>query len=181
MKELALHILDIAQNSIRAGATLIEIIINEDLLQDTLTIEIRDNGNGMDQETLKRVEDPFFTTRTTRKVGLGISLLKSAAIRCEGEFKIQSVEGEGTVVKAVFKHSHIDRAPLGNIAETIAILLLMEREVDYLYTHYYNNKSFSFSTVDIKKVLKELPITDYHVIDWVKKYIKDGIEEIVNI
>lgn len=181
MKELALHILDIAQNSIRAKATIIEITIWEDVKEDIFKIEIKDNGAGMDNETLKTVEDPFFTTRTTRKIGLGISLLKTAALQAEGSFNIQSKVGEGTILTIIFKHSHIDRAPLGNMIDTIITLLMLENNTDYIYTHYYNHNKFYLNTIEIKEVLKDLPITDINVIDWLRGYIKDGLENILNI
>ncbi|SNS35582.1 Histidine kinase-, DNA gyrase B-, and HSP90-like ATPase [Anaerovirgula multivorans] len=180
MKELALHILDIAQNSIRAEATLIEITIKEDITKDIFSIEIKDNGIGMDEETLKRVEDPFFTTRNTRKIGLGVSLLKTAALQCEGSFNILSKKRMGTILTVVFKHSHIDRAPLGSIEDTIVTLLMMEKEVDYIYNHHYNNNSFSFNTKEVKAILQGLPITDIKVIDWIKRHVADEIKDIVN-
>lgn len=179
MKELALHILDIAQNSIRAEATLIEITIDEDTLKDIFFIEIKDNGKGMDEETLRKVEDPFFTTRNTRKIGLGISLLKTAALQCSGNFNIASKKEEGTIVTVVFQHSHIDRAPLGHMADTIVTLLMMEREVDYIYNYHYNNSQFSFNTKEIKEILQGVPITDIKVIDWIREYIVDGMKNIV--
>ena len=180
MKELALHILDIAQNSIRAEATVIEITIREQIKKDLMIIEIKDNGRGMNLETLQKVEDPFFTTRNTRKVGLGISLLKAAALQCEGDFKIQSNEGKGTTLTASFKHSHIDRVPLGYIEDTLITLLMIDKEIDYIYTHYYNNNKFYLNTKEIKKILQELPITDISVIDWLKEHIKNGIMNIIN-
>lgn len=180
MKELALHILDIAQNSIRAEATLIEITIKEDITKDIFSIEIKDNGIGMDEETLKKVEDPFFTTRNTRKIGLGVSLLKTAALQCEGSFNILSRKGVGTILTAVFKHSHIDRAPLGHIEDTIVTLLMMEKEVDYIYNHHYNNNIFCFNTKEVKEILQGLPITDIKVIDWIRGHVADEIKNIVN-
>lgn len=180
MKELALHILDIAQNSIRAEATVIKITIWEDIKNDLFKIEIQDNGIGMDMKTLKTVEDPFFTTRTTRKIGLGISLLKAAALQSEGSFKIQSHIGEGTTLTITFRHGHIDRAPLGNIVDTLITLLMLEKDIDYIYTHYYNNNKFSLNTNEIKEVLQGVPITDIKVIDWLREYIKDGLTNIVD-
>ncbi len=178
MKELALHILDIAQNSINAEATLIEITIIEDTQNDIFMLEIKDNGRGMKEETLKKVDNPFFTTRTTRKIGLGISLLKAAALQSEGSFNIVSKQGEGTIVRASFKHSHIDRMPLGHIDDTFAILLMVENEIDYIYTHCHNDNKYSINTYDIKKILGQVPIRNPDVIDWVRRDIKDGIKKI---
>ena len=115
MRELSLHILDIAQNSIKAEAECLRIAVIEDLINDKLTIKIKDDGTGMDADTVKKVVDPFYTTRTTRKVGLGIPLFKLSAEQCGGYFEIKSQLGIGTEITAVFKHSHIDRVPLGNM------------------------------------------------------------------
>lgn len=181
MKELALHILDIAQNSIHAQATEIEITVIEDTNKDELKIEIRDNGIGMDGEMLKKVLDPFVTTRTTRKVGLGLSLFKAAAQRCEGDLIIDSKKGKGTVVTATFKHSHIDRAPLGNMADTIISLILSNENIDYIYTHFLNNEKFFLSTKDIKKALGNLSITEVEVLSWLREYINEGLNDLVKL
>ncbi len=124
MRELSLHILDALQNSLEAGATLVELIIDEDLPADRLTITIRDNGRGMDEATLARVTDPFFTTRKTRHIGLGIPLFKMAAERCNGGLAITSQVGQGTTLVATFQHSHLDRAPLGDMAGTLLSFIL---------------------------------------------------------
>ena len=178
MNELSLHILDICQNSIKANATLIKVIINEDIAQNTFEIVIEDNGCGMNEKTLSEVADPFFTTRTTRKVGLGVSLFKMAAEMTNGSFEIKSKENEGTRVYAVFEHNHIDRAPLGNIADTISILVLNEANIDIYYEHKYNVQNYIFDTREVKKVLDEIPFTNYEVITWIKNNIKEGIFDI---
>ena len=189
MKELSLHILDIVQNSIKAQATLIEITIQEDLNTDCLSIEIKDNGKGMDKDLLEKVTDPFVTTRDTRRVGLGISLLKAAAIQCEGNLIIESEKGMGTKIITTFRHSHIDRSPLGSMEDTIVTLLLSneekidglekEREVDYIYKHQINNESFIFDTREVKKLLEGTPINDYEVLVWIKEYLKENLETLV--
>lgn len=178
MNELSLHILDICQNSIKANASLIQIIINENIDQNIFEITIKDNGVGMNAKTLSEVADPFFTTRTTRKVGLGISLFKMATEMADGCFTIDSVLNQGTEVHASFKHNHLDRAPLGNIAETISILVLNESGIDIYYEHIYNTTSFVFDTREIKKVLDGIPFTNYDVITWIKNNIKEGILDI---
>jgi sensor histidine kinase YesM len=178
MNELSLHILDIVQNSIKANAKLVEIIINEQDNLDTYTITIKDNGHGMDKKTLSEVSDPFFTTRTTRKVGMGTSLFKMAAEMCDGSFTIESEVNIGTTVTATFKKSHIDRAPLGGIDETITILMLNDNEIDIFYKHIVNEKSYIFDTREVRQVLDGIPFTDYSVIEWVKNNIKDGINTI---
>lgn len=178
MKELSLHILDIAQNSIRAGASLIEIKIEEDTVKDKLVISVKDNGKGMDAQTVEKVKDPFFTTRSTRKIGLGIPLLLAAAKRCDGSFNINSAPKQGTEITAVFKYSHIDRAPIGNIEDTITSLVSCNENVDFIYTHSFNGSIFTFDTREIKGILKEVPITSIDVIQWIKEYIKSGIKSL---
>ena len=178
MNELSLHILDICQNSIKADANLIRIIVEEDLKNDFYKIFIGDNGHGMSEKTLSEVSDPFFTTRSTRKVGLGVSLFKMAADMCNGNFSVDSIEGKGTVVTALFEHSHIDRAPLGDIGETIMILILNEKDIDIYYEHIFNNKIYIFDTREIRKVLGGIPFTEYSVILWIKDNIVNGIKNL---
>ena len=179
MKELALHILDIAQNSIAAGASQITIEIKEELKKDILEIIIKDNGSGMGKEVLRKALDPFYTSRTTRKVGLGLSLFQTAAVQCEGNLVIDSEEGKGTTVKVYFKHSHIDRVPIGNMTDTLITLIQANALIDYVYTHEYNSKKFYFNTVEVKDVLKEVEITDLHVLSWLREYIEAELKELV--
>lgn len=178
MNELSLHILDICQNSINADATLINIIVEEDIKNDCYKVLIGDNGKGMSEKTLSEVSDPFFTTRSTRKVGLGVSMFKVATQMCNGNFSIDSIEGKGTVVTAIFEHGHIDRAPLGDICETIIILMLNEKNIDIYYEHIYNNNKYIFDTKEIKKVLGDVPFTEYSVILWIKDNIVNGIKNL---
>lgn len=178
MNELSLHILDICQNSIKANATLIQIIVTEDISNNEYIIEIHDNGHGMNKKTLSEVADPFFTTRTTRSVGLGVSLFKMAAEMAGGTFNITSEVDKGTSVIAQFEHNHIDRAPLGAIEDTLTILLMNEAEIDIYYKHVFNNEEYILDTREIKQVLNGISLTDYDVIMWVKNNIKDGITTI---
>ena len=178
MNELSLHILDICQNSIKADATLITIIIEEDISNNFYKIIIGDNGHGMSEKTLGEFSDPFFTTRSTRKVGMGVPLFKMAAEMCNGTFKVDSIVNKGTVISVIFEHNHIDRAPLGDIGETLMILILNEREVDVYYEHIFNNAKYIFDTREIKKVLDDIPFTDYSVIMWIKDNIKNGIKNL---
>ncbi len=181
MRELSLHILDIAQNSINAGAECLRIVVIEDLASDKLTIKIKDDGIGMDSETVKRVIDPFYTTRTTRKVGLGIPLFKTSAEQCEGYFDIKSHLGGGTEIIAVFKHSHIDRVPLGNMPDTIVTIINACDHMDLVYTHTYNGLTFTLNTREIKKLLDGVPISNLDVIKWLREYITEGLNEIMGI
>jgi signal transduction histidine kinase len=146
MEDLSLHILDIAENSIAAEASKIEIIIDEDRDKDLLTIEIKDDGKGMDQETLKKALDPFFTTRTTRRVGLGLSFLSQAAEESGGKMELKSVPNEGTTTRATFRLSHPDCKPMGNIIETIRTLIISHPEIDFVYEHHKDNSIYRFDT-----------------------------------
>ena len=141
-----MHILDIAENSISALAKRIEIRIDEDQAKDLVTIEIRDDGNGMDEQTLKKALDPFFTTRTTRRVGLGLSLLAQAARDSEGTFDLSSVPGEGTTVNATFRLSHPDCKPMGDIVQTMQVLVTAHPGIDFLYEHKKDNSTYHFDT-----------------------------------
>ncbi len=177
MRELSLHILDIAQNSIVAEADEIRIAIIEDYINDRLAICIKDDGRGMDQETVKKVIDPFYTTRTTRKVGLGIPMFKQAAELCEGSFSITSSPGVGTDIVAEFRYSHIDRMPLGNMSDTLITIINSSAKIDLMYTHKIGNEKFTLSTKEIKKTLGELPINNLDVLIWLRDYIKENLTE----
>ena len=146
MEDLSLHILDIAENSIAALAKRIEIRIDEDQAKDLLTIEIRDDGKGMDEQTLNKALDPFFTTRTTRKVGLGLSLLAQAAKDSDGSFELSSKPDQGTILKATFRLSHPDCKPTGDMGQTMRTLLLAHPEIDFLYEHKKDNSTCRFDT-----------------------------------
>ncbi|WP_425446566.1 ATP-binding protein [Dethiothermospora halolimnae] len=175
MKELSLHILDLAENSLKAKSKLIEITIEEDLQKDILTIIIEDDGKGMDSEMLRKVEDPFTTTRTTRKVGLGISLTKAACERCNGNFSINSLKGRGTKIICTFQHSHIDRAPLGNMGETMVSIINSTNNTDIVYKHTVNKEKFLLETKEIKKILEGVSIKSVDVLLWIKEYVNEGI------
>ncbi len=179
MKELSLNILDIAENSIKAGATLTEIILNE--TDDILEITIKDNGCGMDEETLKNVVDPFYTTRTTRKVGLGLPLLKLAAEQSEGSFQIESSideKGHGTVVKALFNKKHIDFTPLGDVISSITTLIQGHPECDFLFSHNLPKGEIKLDTREIRQILEDVPLNSYEVIKWIEEYLKEQYSEI---
>ncbi|MGQ9517705.1 MAG: ATP-binding protein [Anaerolineae bacterium] len=174
MRELSLHILDIVQNSLEAGAAHITIEIDENLAEDRLTIRVTDNGQGMDAETLRRVTDPFFTTRATRHVGLGIPLLKAAAEQCGGRLTVQSAPGQGTTVTAEFQHSHIDRAPLGDMPASLMTILLAERPVEVRYVHRMGGREFVLDTCELREVLGEVPLTHPKIRQWLYDYLRQG-------
>ncbi|MEG0017592.1 MAG: ATP-binding protein [Hydrogenoanaerobacterium sp.] len=178
MQELSLNILDIAQNSVKAGATKIIIAVAEDTSADTLTIAITDNGCGMTKEVVARVTDPFYTTRTTRRVGLGIPFFKMAAEMTGGSFEIKSEVGAGTSVLAVFGLSHIDRMPLGDMPETICCLISCNPQINFIYTYEVNGKSFTSSTNEFKEVLGDVPLNIPQIMEFIKSYIKENTENL---
>ena len=151
MEDLSLHILDIVENSIRACAKKIEIKIIEEKKKDLLTIEIIDDGKGMDEKTLKNVLDPFFTTKNTRKVGLGLSLLAQSAEESGGSIEIESKPGQGTKVKATFGYSHIDRKPLGDVHESLKVLITANPDINFIYEYQKDDAGYRLDTKEIKK------------------------------
>lgn len=178
MKELSLHILDIAKNSVKAKATLIGITIVEDEKENLLTIEITDNGCGMSPEFLAEVRDPFKTTRTTRKVGMGISLFEAAAVQCGGRLEISSELGVGTTLKTYFEHNNIDRAPLGDMAGTMQTLISGSPEIDFLYKHLKNGNEFILDTAEMRETLSGVPLDTPEVLMWVADYVNEGLSEL---
>jgi len=148
LRELSLHILDIVQNSIAAEATLISIEIDEDIARNQLKITISDNGQGMSPETIKKVSDPFYTTRTTRNLGFGIPFFKETAEDSGGKLEIESTVGQGTVVTATMEREHINRPPLGNIAETMEIILLSDPNIFFEYVHRVNGRELTFTNAE---------------------------------
>ena len=182
MNELSLYLLDIMQNSIKAKATIVNLDITKDIDNDLLTIKIVDNGCGMSEDVLSKVLSPFYTTRTTRKVGLGLPLFKELAELCEGSFKIESKEGVGTTLIATFRLNNIDLPPFGNWVDTFYILVINDEDVDIKYTHKVienkETKEFVFDTIEIKNILDGMSIKDFSLMQWAKDYIKSGLEEI---
>jgi anti-sigma regulatory factor (Ser/Thr protein kinase) len=181
LEDLSLHILDIAENSIAAGAAKIEIAIDEDTRRNLLLLRITDDGKGLDEETRQKVLDPFYTTRQTRRVGLGLPLLAQAAREAEGDISVQSQEGKGTTVTATFVHDHIDRKPLGNIADTlIALIAAKGPDIDIVYEHRRNGGGFLLDTHDIKEELQDVPIDNPGVLKYLKETITSGLKELEN-
>ena len=178
MNDLSLHILDVAENSINAGAKNIEIIIDEDIENDRLTIEINDDGKGMDDATINKLSDPFFTSRNTRKVGLGIPFLNEAAENANGNLTISSKSGIGTRIKAVFQYSHIDRKPVGDTEETLISLILLANETEFIYKHIKNNKEFDFNTMELKEQLGIKDLDEPGLLIQLKKILKQKLLEI---
>jgi anti-sigma regulatory factor (Ser/Thr protein kinase) len=174
MEDLSLHILDIAENSVAAGAKNIEIKIMENSSKDLLTIEITDDGKGMVDGIVQRAADPFYTSRTTRKVGLGLPMLRESARMAKGEMEITSQPGIGTTVKATFELSHIDRKPIGNMADTIVALIAGNFEININYLEEKNGKKFIFDTTEIMSKYKGIKRDSIQTLSFIKKYIKDN-------
>jgi anti-sigma regulatory factor (Ser/Thr protein kinase) len=188
MPEIALNILDVAQNSVRAEAKLTEISVKIDVKTDTLTVIIKDNGCGMTAEQLEHVCDPFFTTRTTRSIGLGVPFFKEAAEDTGGSFEITSEIGVGTTVTAIFGLSHIDRMPLGDMTFTVHSLVTFNIDKDFIYTYEVINEtdgdtqsnSFTLSTTEFREVLGDVPFNEPEISDYIKEYLNENTQEINN-
>jgi anti-sigma regulatory factor (Ser/Thr protein kinase) len=179
LKELSLHILDIAENSVNAGASTVVITVAENIKKDILTITIKDNGKGMDAETAKHVTDPFITSRTTRKVGLGLPFLKEAAEDCQGGLEIRSQLGVGTEIEVKFQRSHIDRMPLGDLQTTFLNLLIGYPKVHWIFNYQVDEKRFTLDDQPIKEILVDVPLSEPSVINYLKEEISAGIKEVV--
>ena len=178
MEDLSLHILDIVENAIAARAKKIEIFVVEEPGEDRLTIEIRDDGIGMDKEVSQKAVDPFFTTRSSRRVGFGLSLMAQAAQEAGGSLRVESKIGKGTKVTASFQYHHIDRKPLGNMVETVMTLLFGNPELEILYTHKKEGKSFALSSSWVKNHFRDRPLIDPEVIQGVERHLKEGLKQI---
>lgn len=155
-----------------------EIRVEENIAADRMLIEIVDDGCGMDEERIRRALDPFFTTKTVRRVGLGLPLLSEACRMSNGEFRIESRPGKGTIVKAIFQHSHIDRKPLGNIRDTLITLMTGHPHVELLYEHRKEDKIFSLDTREIKADLGDIPLDAPPVVSALRTLIQSGLEEL---
>lgn len=176
MREISLNILDIAQNSISAKASLIEIELSHN--KNVLTVKITDNGRGMSSEQLQKVRDPFFTTRTTRKVGMGIPLFKMAAEMTGGSFNIESALGKGTTVTAVFKTDSIDFTPVGDMAATMCSLISMNTDIDFIYRRSQGEREFTLDTRQMREILGDVPLSSPEVTEFISDFICENTREI---
>ena len=181
MDELSLYVLDITMNSVRAGATRIEVELVEE--GDRLTFRVRDNGCGMTEEQLRKLSDPFFTTRTTRKVGLGIPFLKMLAEMTGGSVKIQSVHesvsaDHGTETTATFGRNHIDFIPLGDMVETVKTLIQGSPEIDFIYRHKTEKGEVTLSCEEMREVLGEVPLNEPEILTWIGENLREQYESV---
>lgn len=178
MQEISLNILDIAQNSIKAGAALVSITVDASQADNRLVVCVEDNGCGMTPEQLQMVTNPFYTTRTTRKVGLGVPFFKMAAEMTGGSFRISSEQGKGTVLKAVFVYDSIDRMPLGNMTETLIALIQCNPEIDFIYRRGQDGTDYVMDTREFRQVLEGVPLSEPAVLQFIKEYITEHDEMI---
>jgi hypothetical protein len=178
MKDLSLHIIDILQNSTRAEATEVTLSIYENLQEDILSIQIEDNGKGMSEEIIIKVIDPFYTTRTTRKVGMGLPLLKQNAELTGGLLKIESEIGVGTTVFVSFGLSHIDRPELGDMPQTIKTFIAGNPEVKFSYKHMVGSNEFELKTEEIKDILDGIPINNLKVLKYIEELVFENLKEL---
>lgn len=180
MKELSLNILDVAENSVKAGATLTQILLDEE--DGVLTLQIVDDGCGMSEDVVRSVVDPFYTTRTTRKVGMGIPLLKLACEQTGGELSIESVTteedpvGHGTHVTATFNMNHIDFTPLGDVCASVLTLIQGHPDTDFLFEHKKNGEVVELDTRKLREVLEDVPLNSYDVMEWIRVYLQEQYE-----
>ena len=179
MQELSLNVLDVAENSVRANASLVEITVEEDTAADRLAIVIRDNGKGMTPEQVQTVIDPFYTTRTTRKVGLGVPFFRMAAQLSGGDLTIQSAVGEGTTVTAVFGLSSIDRMPLGDMNGTISTLVQCNPQIDWVYTRKKDGRELVMDTRQFREILGEVPLDSPEVLQFLGEYLRENTAELL--
>lgn len=176
MTELSLNVLDIAQNSIKADAKLIKISVFINTPDDLMRITISDNGCGMSDEHVKKVIDPFYTTRTTRKVGLGVSFFKMAAEMTGGNFEINSTLGKGTDVVAEFVISSIDRMPLGDMCSTIQTLIVYNTDIDFIYTYKVDEREFTLASSEMKDILDGVPLNTPEVVEYIQEFLRENTE-----
>jgi hypothetical protein len=178
LRELSLHILDIAENGITAGADCIHILVEEARTTDRLIIKITDNGQGMPTEKIKKLTAPFVSSLTTRRVGLGLALLAAAAERCDGRLTVKTGTGTGTEVGATFRYNHIDRAPMGDMASTITTLIIGNPQIDFVYTHIIDGEEFTLDTRELKAEMGDLSLTNPVVIHHLTASIRNSLGQL---
>lgn len=180
MRELSLHILDVVENGIAAGANCIWIEVDEARQKDLIKIVIRDNGRGMPLEKLQNLDDPFITSRTTRRVGLGLSLLAAASTRCDGKVRVDSATGKGTEIEATFRFHHIDRAPMGDMAATVTTLIIGNPGIDFVYSHRIDGREFQLDTRELRMEMKDLSLSDPMVIQHLTESIRSSLKALAS-
>lgn len=178
MKTLSLHLFEITSNAVFYGANELEIIVKDSPKENIYSFEVKDNGSGIREENIEKVTDAFFTSRSSRKVGLGLALTKQKAQQCKGDLEIESCYGKGTKVRFWFVHNNIDRPPLGEIEEVIVMSATMKENINLKYKHITDKGEYVFDTKEIRKVLDEVEISNIKIIKALKEMIKTNLEEI---
>lgn len=180
MNDLSLHIIDILQNSISAGATLVTLRVEEDRAADRMCITIADNGRGMTPEQVSKLSDPFFTSRTTRRVGMGIPLFRQTAEQSGGALTVESEPGRGTRVTAIFGWSNIDRPPLGNLANSFILTVTAHPEMDFVLEYVYDGREYRFDTVEVKEALDGVPMNNPQIVMMLDEMVRENIADLKN-
>ncbi len=178
MKELALHILDLVENSLCAHAHEVFITVCDDKRENVYSITIEDDGDGIAPERLATITDPYATSRTTRKIGMGLALAQQNAERCNGSLEIESVVGEGTTLHLWFEHNHWDRPPMGDISGTMAMLCSLNEEIHFVYRHITDQGSYCFDTNVIKAEMDGLSLNNIHAMRALRSLLQEQLEEI---
>ena len=178
MEELSCHILDLARNSLEARATNLEITVTENPEENLLEFQVRDNGRGIDEKDISKILDPFYTTKESKKIGLGIPLLSEAVKVCGGSLTIKPLSPGGIEITAGFPYHHLDRAPLGDLPGTISVLLAAGNSFNLIYRHRYNRKTFILNTKEIRLQLGEVPLTTPAVLNWLQEYLNINIRNL---
>lgn len=179
MRTLSLHLFEILSNSVFYGANNIEIVVKDSKKENIYYFEVTDDGKGIKQEDIEKATDAFFTSRSTRKVGLGLALTKQKTQQCKGDLEIESFYGEGTKVRFWFAHNNIDRPPLGEIEEVIVMCATMKENINVKYKHITDKGEYFFDTKQIKETLNEVSINNIKIIKALKEMIKNNLEEIL--
>ena len=174
MKEIALHILDIVENSLDAGATAIDVLVDDDPAGNRLRVSVRDDGRGMDARTLAAIDDPFVTSRTTRVAGLGVPLFKEAAEACNGRLEVRSAPGQGTTLEAEFQRDHIDRMPLGDLPGTLLGLVVGRPEIHWRFRYRAGGETFSFDSDPIRQALGDVPLSEPAALRCIRETLEEG-------
>lgn len=177
MEDIAMHILEILMNSIKAGASLIILKIRDSFNDDIISVSVEDNGKGMDAEMAAKAADPFTTSRTTRRIGMGLSFMKGLAETCGGTFRLSSEPGKGTLVEASVQKLNIDTPDLGDIGEIMMASIQSDENIDYVLEYTTDYSEFIFDSREIKKELEGVSLAEPEILLWIKDYINQGIEQ----
>ena len=178
MKELAMHVYDLMENSMAAGAKDVKLTIKDSLKDNVFHFTIEDNGKGMSKEFLAKVTDPYTTSRTTRKVGLGLPLIKMNTERCGGGMKIESEVGVGTKLEFWFEHNNWDRPPMGDLSGTLVMLLSAHEDIHFVITYKTDKDEFVLDTDELKEALDGMSMNDIHIINYLKEMVEENLKEI---